>query len=151
LYCGFYISELIICFLHQHDPHPAVFFDYNICLARLAGATDSEIEAVLRVFEINLIEKIGYGLQLEVDFLSELPVNPAKKYAFDVERGAYEDEQGYLSGSTLQALGSKILNDPQALNEAKLLMRAVIDFYLQGRPLKSRQVVNQIIKRMSND
>lgn len=151
LYCGFYINELIIFFLHQHDPHPDVFFDYMTCLAQLANATGSELEAVLRVFEINLIEKIGYGLQLEFDFLNGQPINSAKKYAFDVEQGAYENAQGYLSGSTLLALSAKTLHDSQVLSEAKLLMRSVIDFYLQGRLLKSRQVINQIIKRISNE
>ncbi|SJM94049.1 DNA repair protein RecO [Crenothrix polyspora] len=151
LYCGFYISELVICFLHQYDPHPEVFNDYNACLTALATLTDSEIEVALRIFEINLIEEIGYGLQLEVDFLSGQAIHPVKKYTFDVEQGAYEDEQGDVLGSTLLALRSKKLHDPQALSEAKLLMRAVIDFYLQGRLLKSRHVINQIIKRMNHE
>jgi DNA repair protein RecO (recombination protein O) len=36
----------------------------------------------------------------------------------------------------------------QTLNEAKLLMRAVIDSHLQGKPLKSRSVINSIVKRL---
>jgi DNA repair protein RecO (recombination protein O) len=151
LYCGFYVSELVMCFLHQYDPHPDVFIDYTYCLAALATATGSEIEVALRLFEINLIEKIGYGLQLELDFISGMPVNTAKNYGFNVENGPYEDGSGFLSGSTLQALSSRALNDAKVLGEAKLLMRTVIDVYLQGRPLKSRQVINQIIKRTAND
>ncbi|SJM92089.1 DNA repair protein RecO [Crenothrix polyspora] len=150
LYCGFYISELILCLLHQYDPHPDVFNDYNCCLSTLASATALEIEWALRLFEINLIEKIGYGLQLEYDFMTGLPIDAAKNYAFNIEKGPYEDALGYLSGVTLQVLHAKTLYDAKVLSEAKLLMRRVIDVYLQGRPLKSRQVMNQIIKRTHN-
>jgi DNA repair protein RecO (recombination protein O) len=151
LYCGFYINELIIYFLHQYDPHPELFFDYNSCLVQLADADGQQIQMALRLFELNLIEKIGYGLQLEYDFQNGLPINPKKNYAFDVEQGAYEDSNGYLTGHTLQALSIKSLSNQQVLLEAKRLMRDVIDFHLQGRPLKSRQVINQIIKRTTNE
>lgn len=151
LYCGFYINELIIYFLHQYDPHPELFLDYNSCLDQLTGATGQQIQIALRLFELSLIEKIGYGLQLEYDFQSGLPLDPEKNYAFDVEQGAYEDSNGYLKGITLQALSVKSLPNQQILAEAKHLMRDVIDFYLQGRPLKSRQVINQIIKRTTHE
>jgi len=36
------------------------------------------------------------------------------------------------------------LTDPQVLSEAKILMRTVIDVYLQGRQLKSRAVINKV-------
>jgi DNA repair protein RecO (recombination protein O) len=151
LYCGFYINELIICFLHQYDPHPGVFFDYNSCLAQLVKVADADIQAVLRLFELNLIEQIGYGLQLECDFKTGLPVSAEKQYAFDVEQGAYQDEQGFVSGQTLLALAAKTLTNQQAVTEAKHLLRTVIDFYLQGRPLKTRHIINQIIKRSRNE
>ncbi|MEY3882498.1 MAG: repair protein RecO [Pseudomonadota bacterium] len=34
LYCGFYVNELITCFLHKYDPHPEVFELYEECLIR---------------------------------------------------------------------------------------------------------------------
>lgn len=152
LYCGFYVNELVMGLLHQHDSHPEVFIAYQTCLTQLVAARGIKIEAVLRLFELDLIEKIGYGLQLDIDFMTGMPVESAKKYAFNLEYGPYADELGYLSGSTLQALSaSALLSKPAALNEAKVLMRMVIDTYLQGRPLKSRQVINQIIKRTSNE
>jgi DNA repair protein RecO (recombination protein O) len=145
LYCGFYTSELVYCLLQTHDPHPGVFDAYHYCLQQLA--INLNVDRVLRVFEMELVEQIGYSLQLTYDYKTGLPVTMDKQYTFDIEHGPYENSQGNLSGSTLIALQAKTLTQPQALAEAKALMRMVVDFYVQGRPLKSRQVMNQIMQR----
>ncbi|MGZ5575418.1 MAG: DNA repair protein RecO [Methylobacter sp.] len=143
LYCGFYINELVVCFLHKYDPHPEVFSDYGECLFALSHGSD--IEAALRLFELNLMEYTGYGLQLEHDD-NQRPIEPFKKYDFNVGQGPVEAVDGQFSGKTLQALSARELADPQVLSEAKILMRIVIDAYLQGRELKSRAVINKIMK-----
>jgi len=107
-----------------------------------------KIEAALRIFELNLMDHVGYGLQLTHDYSTEKPVNPLKKYLFDVERGPFEAANGYFSGKALLAANLRQFHDPQVLSEAKILMRTVIDRHLQGRPLKSRTVINQIIKNL---
>ncbi|MCK9397179.1 MAG: DNA repair protein RecO [Methylobacter sp.] len=141
LYCGFYINELVACFLHKYDPHPEVFGHYRECLSGLADGDG--MEAALRLFELNLMECSGYGLQLEYAD-NEKPIESLKKYDFNVGQGPVEVVKGPFSGRTLQALNSRELIDPQVLSEAKILMRAVIDIYLQGRPLKSRAVINKV-------
>jgi len=146
LYCGFYINELVVCFLHKYDPHPEVFSDYGECLFALSHG--SSIEAALRLFELNLMEYAGYGLQLEHDD-NQSPIESSKKYDFNVGQGPVEAANGQFSGRTLQALSARELIDPQVLSEAKILMRIVIDAYLQGRQLKSRTVINKIMKHTS--
>lgn len=141
LYCGFYINELVGCFLHKYDPHPEVFDYYGECLSSLADGFNRE--AALRQFELNLMESVGYGLQLEYDD-NKKPIESLKKYVFNVGQGPVEAEDGQFSGKTLQALRCRELTDPQVLSEAKILMRTVIDIYLQGRQLKSRAVINQV-------
>ncbi|MGZ5031520.1 MAG: DNA repair protein RecO [Methylobacter sp.] len=142
LYCGFYINELVVCFLHKYDPHPEVFSDYGECLSALAHGAN--MEAPLRLFELNLLEYSGYGLQLAHDD-NQRPIDPLKKYDFNVGQGPVEAVDGPFSGKTLQALSARELTDPQVLSEAKILMRTVIDVYLQGRQLKSRTVINKIM------
>jgi DNA repair protein RecO (recombination protein O) len=142
LYCGFYVNELVSCFLHKYDPHPEVFDHYSKCLSGLADG--SGVEEALRLFELNLLECAGYGLQLEYDD-NEKPIDSSKKYDFNVGRGPVEAVNGRFSGKTLQALNSRELADPQVLSEAKILMRKVIDVYLQGRVLKSRAVIGKIM------
>ena len=145
-YCGFYVNELVGCFLHRDDPHPDVFACYDKCLSSISDS--SKIEASLRIFELDLMDAVGYGLQLEYDFHNEKPVHPLTKYHFNVEQGPIEALNGHFSGKTLQALHLREFNDPQVLNEAKLLMRTVIAVYLHGKPLKSRAVINEITKHL---
>ena len=146
IYCGFYVNELVGCFLHQYDPHPEVFAYYGKCLSCLSES--SKIEAALRIFELDLMDAVGYGLQLEYDFHNNKAVHPLTNYHFNVEQGPVEAPDGYFSGKTLQALHLRELTDPQVLAEAKTLMRTVIAVYLHGKPLKSRAVINKIIQQL---
>jgi DNA repair protein RecO (recombination protein O) len=146
LYCGFYINELVSIFLHKDDPNPEVFLEYRQCLSKLSQ--DSQIEAALRVFELNLMDNIGYGMSLNFDLHQEKPVALDKKYSFNKEVGLYEDVAGPFSGTTLLAMEQRKFDTPQILSETKLLMRMVIDSHLDGRPLKSRAFINSIVKRM---
>jgi DNA repair protein RecO (recombination protein O) len=176
LYCGFYINELVSCFLHKYDPHPEVFGYYSECLSSLSEQgfallpcadmqlsaivpvssktrfladvgqkNNSNMEIALRLFELNLMDCIGYGLQLEYDYNGH-PIELHGKYMFNEGQGLVKAVDGPFSGKTLQALSSRELTAPQVLSEAKILMRTVIDIYLQGKQLKSRAVINKIIK-----
>lgn len=145
LYCGFYVNELIGHFLDKFDPHPEVFQLYRDCLRNLSENT--EIERVLRIFELNLLISVGYGLQLDFDQRHNKPVMAGKKYFFHADAGPVEAESGDVSGRTLLALQTKTLTDSETLAEAKKFMRTVIDFHLQGKPLKSRAVIARILKQ----
>jgi DNA repair protein RecO (recombination protein O) len=98
----------------------------------------------LRLFELKLLEFAGYGLQLEYDS-NEKPIETEKKYQYYIGQGPVEALDGQISGKTLLALSATELSDPLVLNEAKTLMRRVIDVHLQGKPLKSRAVINKIM------
>ncbi len=147
-YSGFYINELIGCFLHKDDPHPEVFNHYGECLISLSD--QPKIEAALRNFELHLINNAGYGLQLDHDYHNKRPVDSLKKYQFDVEQGPIEAENGQFSGKALCAISAREFSDPQVLIEAKRLMRLVIDIYLQGKPLKSRTIMTKLITQTRN-
>jgi len=144
LYCGFYINELVECFLHQYDPHPEVFTYYSECLSKLM--TGLCVEEALRIFELDLMDAVGFGLQLEYDVNTEQALQPSAYYHFKVEQGPIAALNGRFVGATLQAIKHRDFTNPQVLIEAKILMRTVITVYLQGKPLKSRAVINNIIK-----
>lgn len=145
LYCGFYVNDLAHHFLHQYDPHPEVFWSYRDCLTGLSE--NKSIEEVLRLFEVSLLEYTGYGLQLEQDITTGKPIEPGKQYQFNVDQGAVEAENGPFSGATFIALREKHLQSDKILAEAKRLMRGVIDFHLQDKKLKSRELISKIIKQ----
>ena len=146
LCCGFYFNELIAHFLQKLDPHPEVYDLYQACLRLLPDTL--EMEGLLRTFELELLEWVGYGLQLERDCRNNKPVEASKSYCFDVVNGPFEAIGGDVSGKTLMALKSKKFTDPGVMLEAKKIMRAAIDFHFQGKVVKSRAVVAKIIKRL---
>jgi DNA repair protein RecO (recombination protein O) len=146
LYCGFYINELIAYFLYEHDPHPEVFVEYVKCLVQLNEAKD--IEQVLRFFELNLMENIGYGIELNRDVYNNTVVKASENYLFNAELGMIESAKGFVSGETLLRLSTREALDKKALYEAKKLMRMMIDFHLQGKQLKSRAVLAKIIETL---
>ncbi len=147
LYCGFYINELIFFFLHKYDPHPEIFIEYQRCLILLSDSP-TEVEQTLRFFELNLIEYLGYGVQLNYDAQLNILVKEKAMYLFSSELGMIEHSKGYISGFTLLALDERAHLNKLALYESKQLMRRIIDFQLKGKKLNSRQVLAQIIKQL---
>lgn len=141
LYCGLYLNELLNHLLHRHDPQPTIFNDYHQCLQKMSGGVDI-MEATLRIFELNLLETIGYGLPLDHDCNNENLIVASKRYQYIVDRGAYEAYNGQFAGSTLIALRNKKLENRQTLAEAKILMRKIIDHQLAGKTLNSRSFFN---------
>jgi len=61
-----------------------------------------------------------------------------------------EAENGLFSSETIHAINLREFSNPQVRIEAKRLMRTVIDVCLQGRPLKSRIIINKIMKHSKN-
>lgn len=140
LFCGIYLNELLVRFLHRHDPHPCLFDAYRSTLLALAGAR--EVEPALRRFELTLLRETGYGLSLERDAVSGEPLQPAGTYRYIPERGIVPESRGedLLQGSTLIALHSGAELDAPQRREAKGLLRRIIHFHLEGKPLKSRDL-----------
>jgi len=146
-YCGFYLNELIRHFIPVGEPYPDVFLSYLSCLQHLKST--QAIEAALRTFEIQLLQAIGYGLQLEVDYLTGATIQADASYQYKIEQGATINPDGQILGATLIAMQQENYCNVRQLNEAKQLMRQVIDFYLQGKPLKSRTLISKLKQKQS--
>lgn len=144
LYCGFYINELLQKFLHKHDPHPDLFERYQSCLLELSEA--DVVEQCLRYFELDLLQETGYGAELAWDCATETAVLPQLRYNFSPGLGMVAAADGVVSGLTLNLLAMKAPLNGSALAEAKQLSRKMLDSSLQGKALKSREVLAKIIK-----
>ncbi len=144
-YCGFYLNELLRNLILVGEPYPDIFLNYLTCLQHLKK--NHNIEVALRIFEIQLIKALGYGLELEVDLTNNSPIQADLTYRYDVELGASIDVKGKFYGSTLIAMQQSHYTDQQQLNQAKSLMRQVIEFYLQGKTLNSRILITKLIKK----
>nr|VFJ66205.1 MAG: DNA repair protein RecO (recombination protein O) [Candidatus Kentron sp. FM]VFJ66286.1 MAG: DNA repair protein RecO (recombination protein O) [Candidatus Kentron sp. FM]VFK09247.1 MAG: DNA repair protein RecO (recombination protein O) [Candidatus Kentron sp. FM] len=145
---GFYVNELLLRLLHRNDPYPGLFENYRQVLQRILSPEQEQ--PALRIFEKRLLAAIGYGLSLDRDADSGLPVVPEKNYRYRAERGFVEHDSSdvYISqgstnivrGSTLIALDRETLRESEQLREAKYLMRAVLRGCLGQKPLASRML-----------
>lgn len=144
LYCAFYVNELLQRFLHKHDPHPQLFDCYRTCLEGLLDK--GRVEQTLRYFELDLLEEAGYGIRTDIVMADEHPGAGGQRYGFQPDAGLVEDGEGPFSAEMLCALFARQPLQGQALAEAKKLMRQMLDEHLQGRPLKSREVLAKMMK-----
>jgi DNA repair protein RecO (recombination protein O) len=142
---GFYMNELIMRLLHRDDPHPELFDSYEFALHSLLDQSNQE-EAVLRRYERELLDELGYGLQLDVDVHSGQSLQVDAHYCYHPEQGPVLQqgeapaEYPLVSGRSLLAIREHDYGDPQVLREAKILMRFLLGRHLDDRPLRSRQL-----------
>ena len=119
-------------------------FDLYQSVMRLLEAGEST-EKALRLFEIQLLELVGHGLSLDKEIDHETSINEDAIYRYDVGLGPVRiqhenDAWNVVKGETLIALQSPLNMDAQYLSEAKRLMRGIINWHLDSRPLHSREI-----------
>ncbi len=149
LYCGYYLCELIDLLLPSSDPHPALFLNFSYRLQQLSDGQPPD--EVLRLFETELLEEIGYGLQLEHDMAQMKPIEPNRYYEYQPLVGAVEcNTVTPLRGATLIALKQKQITDITVKKEAKQLLKVVIDHHLGGKVLQSRTALTKLLKKQRN-
>ncbi|HWQ39431.1 MAG TPA: DNA repair protein RecO [Burkholderiales bacterium] len=144
LICGFYLNELLLRFLLREDPHETLFDTYRESIAALAGSGD--YAATLRRFEKNLLREMGYALALEREADTDVPIDPARLYAYVIERGPVPMEKARdpaieVRGKTLLDLACDNYSDPVTLQQGKILMRQLVAHYLGSRTLHTRQLL----------
>ena len=143
---GLYLNELLLRFVHRHDPEPALFDYYRSTLSQIAHLNDPE--PVLRIFEKRLLEAAGYALELRVEVDSGRAIQPDVLYHYSAGSGptsrTNRSSRGVpVRGSTLIALARERLTEQRVLTEAKHLMRSIIDEHCGERPLESRRLWKQ--------
>ena len=147
LMSGFYLNELLLKLTERCDPHPEIFAAYATCVASLCGGEGEE--AALRRFEKRLLDNLGYGLELSQTVDGE-PVAADGYYRFQVERGpqlCVAESPGAVYGGSLADLDAEVFRDARSLRDAKRVLRAALDACLDGRALKSREVMMAMRRR----
>jgi DNA repair protein RecO (recombination protein O) len=143
---GYYLNELLMRLLPREDAHPALFDAYAATLAELARSAD---EAALRRFEYDLLRELGVAAPLDVCADGGEAVDPARHYAYLPERGLVEVDPDRVdgpcfSGRALLAMVQDDYRDPQTRQEAKQLMRMLINHTLGGQALNARRVFMEL-------
>jgi DNA repair protein RecO (recombination protein O) len=148
LICGFYLNELLLKLMARDDPHPGLFAHYETALAMLrAGELPA---AVLRRFELRMLAELGYALRLTQD-VDGAPIEAQRTYYYAVERGPVDAEAGSPGSESPEIAGRALLDmardeytDAITLQQARALMRHVINHYLAGKPLHTRQLLREM-------
>ena len=144
LLCGFYVNELLVKFCGREDPHPQLFQHYVVTLARLAH--DEPAVQVLRSFERVLLRETGYAVALNRT-VSRKAVVAEGRYVFDPERGVREAsgdlpaQWPVVAGQTLLDMEADDYHRAQTVAQSKTLMRFLLNTYLAGTPLATRQIL----------
>ncbi|GHD40052.1 DNA replication and repair protein RecO [Marinobacter persicus] len=152
LYSGLYINELLQRILPEADPHPQLFASYIEALQALAGLpADADVEPVLRVFERAFAQALGYDFAWDQATDTGELVQPNGHYGYDPAQGVISPDNPdallrQLPGSALLALAAGDLTSGQARKTAKQVMRVLVDYLLQGRPLHSRSLFSHSVR-----
>ena len=146
LLSAYYVNELLLHFLHRHDPQPEIYALYNEAVQALCGAID--VAACLRRFELEFLGLLGYALNLTVEAGTQKDVDPDRFYDYRVEEGPVpvEREEGPMvfKGAMLLAIGAESFEDAKVLRAANRLLREVIAHHLGGKALQSRKVLLEV-------
>ncbi len=152
LLCGFYLNELLLNLMARDDPHESLYDYYQHTLQSLAHEIDHA--ATLRSFEKHLLQESGYALQLEREADSGNLVATGRRYRYVIERGVLPDgpdapEGMAVSGKTLLDMAADDYRDPASAQQSKQLMRMLLNHYLAGKPLHTRELIKDLLPSKS--
>lgn len=149
LMAAYYLNELLLRLVPSGDQNDRILSCYSSCLGRLAE--DQNVARALRLFELDLLDELGYHVDLEQDFRTGEPIRPEHEYVFEHEGGMTISTEvatmGTFSGVDLISLREHRLDDSNSLTAAKRLLARILDFHLGDRPLRTRQVMREIVDR----
>lgn len=142
LFSALYINELLVRLLHRNDPHPGLFAAYSHAVEALAG--DLVLDAVLRRFELALLDELGYSFDFATEGRGGQPVEAGARYYFDPGCGLVlwqggQGEPPLFSGEDLLAIARGEYEGSARL-PARRLLREVLAVHLGGAPLRSREL-----------
>tara|TARA_B100000678_G_scaffold172801_1_gene144143 strand:- start:829 stop:1518 length:690 start_codon:yes stop_codon:yes gene_type:complete len=142
-YTLLYINELLIKILPQGAPQKELFNLYDKFLLEIK--TSNEIDIILRRFEIDLLEMLGYGINFINEVDSGQSIDADKLYDFVPELGFKESPNGIFNGKEIISI-SKL--DFENINKKKFksLTTMAIGYSLDGGDLKSRQIFKTLKK-----
>ncbi|HTA65520.1 MAG TPA: DNA repair protein RecO [Xanthomonadaceae bacterium] len=140
LLAGFYVAELVLRLLQRDDAHPELFLRFAHALDELAETTS--LSWTLRRFERDLLEGLGYALDLSHD-ANATPLEADARYRIDPEHGALRVrdggavDRGGIGGAALLALADETVPSDAQLREQRVALRTLIAHHLGPRGLRS--------------
>lgn len=156
LICGFYCNELVTYLLHRHDPHQALFAEYEKTIVNLytvANASEAVRSSLLRVFEKALIKEAGYALDFALQSDGKAPIDKDKFYLYVPSEGfspCAAELSRAVPGRIILSLGDQLEANLSNLDRSlvKQLMRAILSQTLGYRRINSRELFLREAKQL---
>ena len=139
LYAGLYINEILVRTLRAEETVEGFFESYEKAIEALA--LQLPIEPVLRGFEIELLEKLGYALEFGFDAGTGAEIDRAGHYQYVHELGfeRVDSSRGdSFDGGTLLEIANGDFSKPAARRAAKHILRRALRPLIGDKPLASR-------------
>lgn len=146
LLSAYYINELVLHFLHRHDPQPEIYELYEQAVQALCGTQN--VAACLRSFELEFLSLLGYAVNLDREAGTHDTIVAERNYDYRVEDGPVPVERStgplVFSGAVLLGIAAGQFDDVEVLRAANRLLREVVSFHLGGKELQSRKVLLEV-------
>ncbi|CUT17603.1 MULTISPECIES: DNA repair protein RecO [Candidatus Ichthyocystis] len=146
-----YVNELIMRLFPREYSCPDLFSLYCDTLEEIAQEDSDFFDAILRRFEIALLDILGYSLIFCVSGDIGGEIVPSNFYTYAIGSGFLSCTSDFLSGVVLSGqslidLSNGIVSIGNAY-EVRNLMRHIIDYHLDGYALKTRKMLQILVKR----
>ncbi len=147
LFSGLYINELLVRLLMFQESSPELYRSYQEAIIALSGERD--LQTVLRHFELKLLDALGYGIDLQCDCYSSLPIEAGAHYLFHPDIGFERlsnnspdsrANPAVFSGAELVALREGQFDNKVHSQAARRLTRLALQVHLGDKPLASREL-----------
>ena len=114
---------------------------------------DVSLQQILRIFEKELLQDIGYGLVLDHDIITSQSIAAEGMYRYHLQKGPQRiapvsiiNTVGIvMHGHSLLGLAHNELHDAINLHEAKQLLRKALAVHLGQQPLRSRELYSEML------
>ncbi|MCY4330650.1 MAG: DNA repair protein RecO [Endozoicomonadaceae bacterium] len=145
LFCGLYANELLVRLLKHHLPSQEIFRIYEWLIIALSKKVTPE--SCLRLFEKGLLDQLGYGLPLQFEAETLIPLQPNQHYTYNplngFSRKTEHDDLVDFPGWLLLNYAKNQISE-EMLPLLKQLNRMALKCLLGNEPLKSRSLFKTI-------
>jgi len=141
LVMAIYVNELIQRLLPEGEEHSEIFKSYWSYIKNINILDSVAKEYSLRVFENQLLQDLGYGLDFDDDINGNI-INNNLQYDYIEDQGFTVNDEGVISGSMLLHLSNsnESITNPNELSILKKMNRKRLKSLLGDKPLKSKEL-----------
>ena len=142
LLCGFYINELLQRLCPKEEPNSLLFSAYFEAIQALSTIGTANVEPILRNFERQLLDCLGYGIEWQFEAHSTRPLNLLQSYEYQHGHGLIlSQSRDACPAPLILAFAQADFSSEQLLPWAKMWMRQSIAQLLGDSVLHTRQLL----------